>query len=235
MKGILIWGVTSQARLLAGLAREYSGFADHEFVFHSPNGAAIAFETTDSVSYSDDEFRSCLPKLSHFLVAIGGENGSARVEVQAGLINLGLLPAELRSESSFMDASSEVGTGLVLMPGAVVNKFCRIGDQCIINTNASVDHECSLGNGVHVMGSAAIAGRVTLCDYVSVGTNATILPDLTIGEGAIIGAGSVVTRNVEEYSVVIGNPAKEVKKAIHNQTFPRPTWFEQIASNKASD
>lgn len=228
--GLLIWGATSQARLLAGLATESLELQDHALFFHSPDGSPVTFETTDPVSYSSEEFRSHLLSLSHFLVAVGGMSGSARVDIQTGLERLGLQPAYIHSRGSFMDHSTETGSGLILMPGAVINKYCRIGDQCIINTNASVDHECSLGDGVHVMGAAAIAGRVHVCDYASVGTNATILPDLTIGEGAVVGAGAVVTHDVEDYSIVVGSPAREVKKAVHRRTFPEKIWFEQFAS-----
>ena len=48
-------------------------------------------------------------------------------------------------------------------------------------------------------------------DDVWIGANAIILSGVTIGEGAIIGAGSVVTKNVEPYTIFAGNPAKKIK------------------------
>jgi len=77
-----------------------------------------------------------------------------------------------------------------------------------LNVNSVIDHECTIGNGVHLMGSCYLAGRVHVEDYASIGANATILPDIKIGKNAIIGAGSVVTKNVKPNEVVIGNPAK---------------------------
>ena len=62
------------------------------------------------------------------------------------------------------------------------------------------------------MGSAYIAGRVTIEKYASIGANSTVLPDIVVGEGAIVGAGAVVTKNVKPYEVVIGNPAKYLRK-----------------------
>ena len=89
----------------------------------------------------------------------------------------------------------------------------------IVNTSASIDHECKIGNGVHIMGGVAIAGRVTIGNYVTIGTQATILPDITIEDGAYIGAGSVVTKNVKKNHIVAGNPAKFLKtnKYIENK------------------
>lgn len=46
----------------------------------------------------------------------------------------------------------------------------------------------------------------------SIGANATILPEIEIGEYAIIGAGSVVTKNVADYQVVVGNPARKISE-----------------------
>jgi len=228
MVELLIWGVASQARLLAGLASESCDLRDLKILFHSPGCDPVQFETSNPVSYSAEDMKSYLADLSHFIVAIGGENGKARCDIHTSLVELGLAPTDLRSNASFIDDSTQTGAGLVLMPGAVVNKFCKIGEQCIVNTNASIDHECTLGDGVHVMGAAAIAGRVTVGDYASIGTNATVLPDLTIGKGAIVGAGAVVTKNVEDYSIVVGSPAKEIKKAIEKQTFPARDWFNQF-------
>ena len=62
------------------------------------------------------------------------------------------------------------------------------------------------------MGNAAIAGKVEVGDYATIGTNATILPFVKVGEGAFVGAGAVVTKDVEPYSVVVGVPAKAIRR-----------------------
>jgi acetyltransferase-like isoleucine patch superfamily enzyme len=53
---------------------------------------------------------------------------------------------------------------------------------------------------------------VVIEDHVWIGFNVGILKDVTIGKGAIIGAGSIVTENVEPFTIVAGNPAKIIKK-----------------------
>ena len=103
------------------------------------------------------------------------------------------------------------------MPGVLINAKAKIGDYCILNTNATIDHECVIEEGVHIMGSAAVSGRVKIGKYATIGTNATILPDLFIGEGAYVGAGAVVTNNVKKNQVVVGCPAKFIK--INKQSF----------------
>lgn len=60
-------------------------------------------------------------------------------------------------------------------------------------------------------GGRCRTGHVVIRRGVYIGVGSIILPGVTIGEGAIIGAGSVVTKNVQDYSVVAGNPARFIK------------------------
>lgn len=63
---------------------------------------------------------------------------------------------------------------------------------------------------VHDPSFKAIEAKVTIGDYVFIGPRSIILPGITIGNGAIIAAGSVVTKDVEEFSIVAGVPAKPI-------------------------
>jgi acetyltransferase-like isoleucine patch superfamily enzyme len=68
-------------------------------------------------------------------------------------------------------------------------------------------------------------------DYAWIATNSIILPGVRIGKGAVIGAGAVVTKNVKDYAIVIGNPAKEItKKRIKTLSY-NPCEF--LATNNA--
>jgi acetyltransferase-like isoleucine patch superfamily enzyme len=88
----------------------------------------------------------------------------------------------------------------------------ELGRSCIINTGATVDHESRLGDGVHVCPGAHLAGCVVVESFVMIGTGAVVLPRIRIGARSIVGAGAVVTRDVEPGSVVVGNPARVVRR-----------------------
>ena len=86
-----------------------------------------------------------------------------------------------------------------------------LGNHIALGPNVTI---FSAGHDPQTLDLADTYGRVTIEDYVWVGGNTTILQGVTIHEGAVIGAGSVVTRDVPAYTIVAGIPAKEIKKRI---------------------
>lgn len=129
---------------------------------------------------------------------------------KAKLFSKALFPTHVH-QSAVVYPSSQIGRGCVLLPNAVIDAECRIGDFCIVNNNATVSHQTLLGDFVHVAIHVAIAGGVVVGEGTLVGAGAIILPEITIGKWAVIGAGAVVTKDVPDYAVVFGNPAKIVR------------------------
>lgn len=107
--------------------------------------------------------------------------------------------------------SVKIGSGTTVMANATINAASVIGEHVIVNTNASIDHDCHLGNFVHISPQAGLGGGVTVGEGAHVGIGASIIPGVKIGKWATIGAGSVVIRDVPDFAVVVGNPAKIIK------------------------
>lgn len=104
-----------------------------------------------------------------------------------------------------------VGTGVYLQDGVILQADVQIGDNSSVSTGCVISHECRIGASVFLAPSVSIAGCVDVGDGVFFGINSTVLPRLKIGRWATIGAGAVVTRDVPEYAVVVGNPARVIK------------------------
>lgn len=109
--------------------------------------------------------------------------------------------------NSYVSKRAQIGVGTVVMAGAVVNSHARIGEHCIINTNATIEHDCTLEDFVHVSPNATLAGNVKVGIGTHIGIAACILPGVIIGNWVTVGAGAVVTKDISDGSVVIGNPA----------------------------
>ena len=103
--------------------------------------------------------------------------------------------------------SSKVGEGTLILPQVVLDAGAVIGNFCIINNHATISHNVSLEDFVHVAINAAICGGVKIGEGSLIGAGAVILPDVTVGKWSIVGAGAVVTKNIPDYTTVIGNPA----------------------------
>jgi len=86
-----------------------------------------------------------------------------------------------------------------------------IGNRVMIASHtaiASLTHDTEQ----YLMNKTVVQGKVTIEDDVWIGAHSVILPGVTLGKGAVIGAGSVVTRNVAPFTVVAGIPARELRR-----------------------
>ena len=208
-KKILLYGGMSTAFIVQEMLSENNqkvNFIFDEYI------KKLHFKTNASFFNEKKKLKELIKNSTHFFVCIGMYGGILRVNISKKLKKFGLKNLSIFSKKAIIDKSAKIAQGCLIMPNTVVHKNVSIGEYCYINVNAVVDHESILGNGVHVMGSAYIAGKVSISDYASIGANSTILPYCKVGEGAVVGAGSVVTKDVKPYEIVAGNPAKFLKK-----------------------
>lgn len=104
-----------------------------------------------------------------------------------------------------------IGTGVYIQENVVLQANVKIGNNTAVNASSIVSHETELGNSVFLAPGSHLAGCITVEDGVFIGVGATIMPRLKIGKWSIIGAGSVVIRDVPPYSIVAGNPARLIR------------------------
>ncbi|MDR7039667.1 sugar O-acyltransferase (sialic acid O-acetyltransferase NeuD family) [Methylobacterium sp. BE186] len=121
---------------------------------------------------------------------------------------------------SLIDPSVAAPRRLDLGPGCYVNAGCslgaasRFGAHVFVNRGASVGHHAQLSDFVSLGPGVVLAGHVALGRGSVVGAGATILPERSVGANAVVGAGAVVTRDVPEGCLVLGNPARIVRRDI---------------------
>jgi acetyltransferase-like isoleucine patch superfamily enzyme len=125
---------------------------------------------------------------------------------------------------------SRVGTFVEIQKNAKIGKKCKISSHTFICEGVTIEDNVFIGHGVvfvndsYPRATAADGGLQTAQDWVveptlvkqgaSIGSGATILAKVTIGENAIVGAGSVVTKDVPANAIVAGNPARFLRAIV---------------------
>jgi sugar O-acyltransferase (sialic acid O-acetyltransferase NeuD family) len=104
-----------------------------------------------------------------------------------------------------------IGRGTVVMPGVVINADAMIGECCIINTNASVDHDSIMEDFSSVAPGVVTGGRVRIGRFAAIGLGARIIDGKSVGEHSVVGAGATVLRDVPEMVVAYGTPATIIR------------------------
>ena len=144
------------------------------------------------------------------IISIG--NNSIRKSVSEKYPNLKFVNAV--HFSSIISRFADVGEGTVVMANVTVNPDAKIGNHCILNTGCVVEHDCIIEDFVHISPNAALAGNVTVGEGSQIGIGASIIQGVKVGKWSIVGAGSVIISDIPDYSVVVGNPGKVIKKNI---------------------
>ena len=114
-------------------------------------------------------------------------------------------PSAIISDNVFIDLGTIIMAGVVIQPGT------KIGKHCIINTGSCIDHDVIIHDYVHVAPNCSIAGGVIIEEGTFLGIGSVIINYITIGSWDIIGAGSVVIKNLISNITAVGNPAKIIK------------------------
>jgi len=147
--------------------------------------------------------------VSRGIVAIG--NNLTRLKIAAWLEESGFSLINAVHPSSILGRGVIIGKGTVVMAGTVVNSDTSIGVNAIINTKASIDHDCVLGEGVHMAPGSTLCGEVKIGSCTFVGAGATVIPCCTIGSDVTVGAGAVIVRDVPNGVTVVGVPARIIE------------------------
>ncbi|OGW40304.1 MAG: acetyltransferase [Nitrospirae bacterium GWD2_57_9] len=128
---------------------------------------------------------------------------------------------EIGADSSIHMGCFITGSNIKIGNNTVINRQTYLDGRAglTIGSNVNISHQTLIQTLTHDPQDARfgiLRKPVVIADHVWIGSRALILPGVTIGEGAVIGAGSVVTRDIPPYTIAVGNPAKVIKTRNRN-------------------
>jgi sugar O-acyltransferase (sialic acid O-acetyltransferase NeuD family) len=204
---VLIIGSGGHARVTADILLVMKGLEPLGFVSRAdalkrdgPQGLPIL---------GDDDI---VETIEHDRVVVAiGENG-LRKRVFDRLVGAGEKPVSAIHPTAIIASDVIVGAGCVICAGAIVNTGSRIGDNVILNTGCTVDHDCIVGNHAHIAPGVNLAGNVLVGEGVFVGIGSSVVQGVVLGEWVTVGAGAAVVSDVAANIVAVGVPARAVIK-----------------------
>lgn len=161
----------------------------------------VSYESLQMILFSLPRFRSLNYIKKLFLILNGAKIGN-RITFYPGLW---IAPAK----------NLEIGDDVDLAYGVLITTSggVKIGDRTLVGYRTQIlssNHNIPPNQG-KIFGSGHTKEKVCIGNDVWIGSTCTILPGVTIGEGAVVAAGSVVTKDVEEFTIVAGVPARVIR------------------------
>lgn len=210
MKTLYIIGSGGHGKVAADCADAMGCFSEIKFLDNTYPACSRVLEW-DVVGKSDDAEGFSADSNALFFVAIG--DCKVRAKVTESLIKKGISLATLVHPTAVLSRWVEVGVGTLICANATVNIETKIDKGCIINTAASIDHDCTIVQYTHIAPGVILAGSVLVEQETFIGIGSAVAHGISIGESCVIGAGAAVVCDIPSHTLAVGVPA-QVKKTI---------------------
>jgi len=156
-----------------------------------------------------ENLRKVLLQDPEFVLGVG--NPLAREKLYSLLIKSGGKYKSVFSNSAHLN-SDLISNGFEVMEFGYVGPKVKFGKGVLINTRASIHHECEVGSFSEIGPGAILLGASKIGAKCRIGAGAVILPGINLGDEVIVGAGAVVTKDVSNHEIVVSVPVKSIRE-----------------------
>lgn len=113
----------------------------------------------------------------------------------------------------------DMGEGVVAMAGCIINPKSKIGNFTFFATGAQVEHDCTIGNYASISAGSVTGGYVELGDFAAITLGVTVFDRTKIGENSVVGAGSLVIKDLPDNVLAYGNPCTIIRDRQKGEKF----------------
>lgn len=168
------------------------------------NGFQILGNTKDiQVSFIDNQF-------DEILIGIGYKHLDVRKKLFEQFINK--IPfGKIIHSTSWIDITAIIEEGCIIYPSCCIDGNAIVGSNSILNVSCTIAHDTVIGSHCFLSPRVALAGFIKIQEMCIIGINATIIDNIFIVAKTQIGGGTVVTKNIENAGLYVGNPHKFIR------------------------
>lgn len=201
---LLIIGASGHGKVAADIALKMNSWQSISFLDDNENlefslGLEVIGKSNEAIKHIND-----------FDIFVGIGNNAIRKKVQESLELEGARIPTLIHPNATLGEQVEVGSGTAVMAGVVINCCTQIGKGCIINTGSTIDHDNLIEDYVHISPGVHLAGTVQVGKGSWIGIGSSISNNIKITNNSIVGAGSVVVRDIINAGTYVGVPVKRI-------------------------
>lgn len=195
-------------RMINAVAKASANFNVVGFIDNDVNKIGTSFYGIPVISGSENINKELL--IDCFFVNLITRNTSTRYSVSKQIAGQGGKFVNFIHPSVNLEMT-KLGVGNYIQDGVVIQAGVEMGNNSSIHIGAMVGHETKIGNSSFIAHGCNLSGFTEISDGVFLGAGVTTIPRVSIGKWSVIGAGSVVTKDIPAYSVAVGNPAKVIR------------------------
>lgn len=182
------------------------GLSAENIVFLDEDEALIGKKISESAVISFNDFN---PVEYEVIISVG--DPAIRKLITEKLPSETIYTTLYHSNSTIMHLST-LQQGSVVTAGSIITTNISIGKHAHVNLNSTIGHDCIIGDFFTTAPGVNISGHCKIGNNVYLGTNASVKNGITICDNVTVGMGSVVTKNITEEGVYVGNPLRKLEK-----------------------
>lgn len=212
MKDLIIFGASGFGREVAWAVERMNkvastwnilGFMDDDDSIQGTevNGYKVLGKSTEVRQYPD----------AFFVVAVGASRTREKIVSNMKVINPDIKFGTVIDPSVEMSDLVTIGDGTIICAHTIITVNIEIGSHVIINLDCTIGHDAILHDFVTLYPSVNVSGITNIGHAVELGTGMQIIQGKSVGDYSIVGAGSVVVKDIPAKCTAVGSPAKPIK------------------------
>lgn len=219
MKNLIIIGSSGHAKVVIDIAEKQGQYRIVGLIdrFRSVGETTMEYPVLGGEADLPNLLNSHSP--CDVVVAIGDNHIRASVVEHVKSLVPHVCFATLIHPSASVGRDVTIQQGTVVMAQVAINSGTHVGCHVIVNTSSAVDHDCNLEDFSSIAPGAILGGTVHVGQGAAISLGAHIRHRINVGNHALVGAGSTVLGDVDDYAVVYGTPAKEVRKRAQGEKY----------------